>query len=534
MENMFLSNVSKHNAITENGALSNSSTNNVFADQFATVPTYRGREYLDVCGDQSLLWDNNPLMAMRFIFYLRMVTRKTKVKNDFVTEKVQNGQGVRDEAFKRLLWVAENHKDVFSKNIWLLPIVGSWKDIWQMMFYDVTLGVNAIDRNSMYELMMEAMNFEEHAELIKKFMPRIKSSSKLTTEWTRRMNQFAVEFADYLNLSKKRYNKLKASGKAHEFQKIICGGRFDEIKWNMIPGRALALLANSKFIEKHNLVDSYLEWLDKQEVAKFTGYPYELGKIFNQNRYGHLSLYKKHTLNKQFQSLIKTAKENGKITENVWCALDTSGSMTVPVSSTGVSAMDICMSLGIFFSTLNEGAFHKNVIMFDSTSRIKQLSGEFCDMMSQVPMNAMGSTNFMSVVDEIVRVRTENPNIPLEDYPKTLLIVSDMQFNPCVSFRADRGVMIQTNYEKMVMKLSEVFPEEFVKEMKFIWWNVSDRLKDFPSQITDGGTYMIGGFDGSVVSMLLGEDPKKPKAKKTMEDLVNDALNQEVLLLAEV
>ena len=39
--------------------------------------------------------------------------------------------------------------------------------------------------------------------------------------------------------------------------------------------------------------------------------------------------------------------------------------------------MNVCMSLGIYFSTLNEGAFHKNVIMFDSTSRVKQLSGSF-------------------------------------------------------------------------------------------------------------------------------------------------------------
>ena len=40
----------------------------------------------------------------------------------------------------------------------------------------------------------------------------------------------------------------------------------------------------------------------------------------------------------------------------------------------------------------------------------------------------MGSTNFQSVVDEIVRIRKSNPNIPLEDYPSTLLVVSDMQF----------------------------------------------------------------------------------------------------------
>ena len=99
--------------------------------------------------------------------------------------------------------------------------------------------------------------------------------------------------------------------------------------------------------------------------------------------------------------------------------------------------------------------------MFDSTSRIKQLSGEFCDMMSQIPSDAMGDTNFQSVVDEIVRVRRANPNVPLEDYPKTLLIVSDMQFNPTNNhWLKVTDADIETNYEAMKRKLYEVFSKQ--------------------------------------------------------------------------
>ena len=52
-------------------------------------------------------------MSVRFPFYLRMVTRKVKVHNNFVTDNVQNGQGVRDESFKRLLWFAKNQSNIF-------------------------------------------------------------------------------------------------------------------------------------------------------------------------------------------------------------------------------------------------------------------------------------------------------------------------------------------------------------------------------------------------------------------------------------
>ena len=71
---------------------------------------------------------------------------------------------------------------------------------------------------------------------IKKFMPRIKTNSKCTTDWTRITNSLAREFANYNKLTYKDYNKLKTSGTAHDFQKLICSGRYKDINWNLIPG----------------------------------------------------------------------------------------------------------------------------------------------------------------------------------------------------------------------------------------------------------------------------------------------------------
>lgn len=531
--NLFLEKLGSMNAFTENGALSNSSTGDFFVDAFATAPTYRNREYEAVCADQSLLWEANPLLSIRFIFYLRMVTRKVTINGDFSTEKVQNGQGVRDEAFKRLLWLASNHKEEFEKNIWLLPIVGSWKDIWTLMWYDHKLGVNAIDHKLMFKMMESALEVEEQTGLVTKYMPSVKSRSKVKTDYAKFMNDMAKKFARFMKMGVKFYNDFKANGTGHVFQQLISQEKYAELKWGAIPGRALNLLAMSKFLQNHELVDSYTSWLKEQPLAKFTGYVYELGQKFNERRY-NIPLHQRVTLDKQFNSLIEAAKANGAINGNVWCAIDTSGSMARKVNKT-TSALDICTSLGVYFSTLNKGAFHKHVIMFDSSSRIKRLSGDFCSMMSQLPMNSMGGTNFLSVVKEIIRVRRQNPNIPLEDYPQTLLVVSDMQFNPVNNWREEGDV--QTNYQKMKDMLYNAFPKEFVDSMKFIWWNVSSSLKDFPSTISDGGTYLFGGFDGSVITMLLGGEEKveeKTVAKKSMQEVVHEALNQEVLSLINV
>ena len=146
-----------------------------------------------------------------------------------------------------------------------------------------------------------------------------------------------------------------------------------------------------------------------------------------------------------------------------------------------------------------------------------------------------GSTNFQGLVDIIVKTRKENPEIPLEDFPKTLLVVSDMQFNPAgySEHRAGKNVEL-TNYQTAIKKLSAVFPKEFVDEFKIIWWYCAGRAtNDYASTKEDKGTYLVSGFDGSVISFILGKNLDETPNKKapTMEEVVNDALHQEVLEL---
>ena len=172
-ENLFLKHV-ENSTYTENGAIAVKSTLSAFADQFGLAGNYSGRNLEDVFADMEKLWNENPTMAMRFIFYLRAVTRKTRVNEDYTTSSVVKGQGSRDEVFKRLLWVAKYHPESFYKNIPFLPVVGSWKDVWQLLFYDVNLGVNAIDHEAMFEVIKVFLKSEINLDLIKKYLPRIR------------------------------------------------------------------------------------------------------------------------------------------------------------------------------------------------------------------------------------------------------------------------------------------------------------------------------------------------------------------------
>ncbi|MGB1277912.1 MAG: DUF2828 family protein, partial [Nannocystaceae bacterium] len=272
-------------------------------------------------------------------------------------------------------------------------------------------------------------------------------------------------------------------------------------------------------------------WMSQQPTAKFTGYAYELYQAACKPK---LSLPQRLTYDRQFEGLLAQAKaDRGGVTENLWCALDTSGSMGATVVP-GVAAVDICLGLGLYFSALNEGAFKNHVVMFDSTSRVLELSGSFTERVAQLKKTrvAWGSTNFQSVIDLICQVRKQKPNVPVSDFPTTLLVVSDMQFNPV-------GGNTETNYQAAMKKLASVG----LPKIKIVWWWVTGRAGDFPSTINDAGVTMIGGFDGSILELLLGqqEQQKTPEQAKQPQqaqpgpyDQMLTALDQELLRQVQI
>lgn len=170
--------------------------------------------------------------------------------------------------------------------------------------------------------------------------------------------------------------------------------------------------------------------------------------------------------------------------------------------------------------------------MFDNKSTVKTLSGTFSDKVMQLKSGsvAWGSTNFQSVIDEIIRIRLDFPSIPIEDFPSTLLVVSDMQFNPV-------NGNSQTNYDRAMRRLAAVG----LPKVRIVWWWVTGRASDFPSTLDDENVIMIGGFDGAILSMLLKEDPKEDYLKslgsntrKGPIQAMQKALNQDVLELIQV
>lgn len=514
MSNKFLKYVYKYDTTTENGALSHSTTGSALLDYFSKCGTYRDRSLKKVFATMGQLWSENPELALKMIFYNRMITRQKK--GAVATERVQKGQGNRSEFRKSILWLEKYKPESLYKNLWLVPIVGTWKDLWHEDLIDF------LEQDQVFPLISTGISDEFNSALLAKYLPRIRSKANTHNEWHVRLNRFAFDLIKYLKWSPKEYRQFKSNGKAHTFQQLMSQRRFDEIRFNEIPGKALFQWVNQRgqdgqtIVERRNMEGRYLDWIKTQPTAKFTGYVYELMKVINPK----LSQAQAYTVNKQFEHLLAVAKQDGGIQGNVWCALDTSGSMRFPVADT--TAYDICISLGVYFSSLNEGAFQDHVIMFDQKSRTLKLSGEFVDKVRQVTSSniAWGNTHFQSVIDEIVRIRMRQPNIPIEDFPSTLLVVSDMQFDP-------DGENTMTNYEAAMQKLLAVD----LPKIRIVWWWVTGRGGDFPNTLDDEGVIQIGGFDGAILSLLLSQDKgtSTSKIRLTPYEAMLTALDQEVL-----
>lgn len=540
--NSFLKAVSSYDTYTENGAVSHSTSGDSLLDYFANAGAYRDRDIASVHADMGKIWAESPKMTLQMLFYLRMITRQVSG----LSEKIQKGQGSRDEFRKAIGWVAKYHPDMFAKNMWLIPHVGCWKDLWHKDL------APHLDENQVLDLIKEGIQHEYHAPLIAKYLPKIRSASNTHNDEHKRKNTFARKVCSHLNWTEKAYRRFKSSGQSHQFQRDMSERHWSKIDFSKIPGKALLQIASNKgradgktTLERHDLEKRYIGWLAKQPTAKFTGYPYELFKSCGFNTYGPSnppSLAQKMTIDKQFEGLLEKAKKDeGGIKGNVWCAIDTSASMGCGVAgNSGVTAFEVCVSLGVYFSSLNEGTFKDNIIMFDSESSVKKLSGGFVDKCLQITnaTTAWGSTNFQSVIDEIIRIRKTNPKIPLSDYPETILVVSDMQFNPSDRYRYNAYTTsdVETNYNAAMRKLKAVG----LPNVKVVWWDCTGRKTDMPSKAEDAGTTLISGFDGAIITNILGGETKtvdkktgKVRELNAYENMLK-ALDQEVLNMVTI
>ena len=541
LQNLFGSNspVKKVEYTTSgNGALKLTSTGDPFVDQFGLISQYRQlRPYSSVSKDMQELWNIDPMYTLKLLFYIRLITRKVKFSNGTETSKVQKGAGLRHEAFMRMLWLAVNHSDVFYKNLPLFITIGSWKDIIQLMSYDLQYhgwDNKVLDFDKMSDFILAGLENPNTCNLVKKFLPTIKAKSKCKTLESQAdtiIGKFLThklfdsgEFSPKLHSKNYHlYRKLKSSGTAHEWQQMISRSQFN-IDFSKVHGRALALLVSGNYLKNHNLEKDYENWIKKQPVAKFTGFVYELFKGLNLNS----PLYKKYTIDKQFENLIQTAKEGSSTESSFIVARDTSGSMSSNVKGLNISSNDVAKSIALYFSYLLKGKFANSYIEFDRKTELKYWEGNSpSDKYLRNTSCAYGNTNFLSIATLFIEIYKHTP---IEKFPTGLIAISDGEFD---SYGKDKCKTTFQLFKDRLLKAG--FPKDYVDNFKIVLWDIPNAFYSFDeirpkfeSYADTPNFFYMGGLDPAGITFLLGGEVNK-SIPKTPRELFETAMNQEIM-----
>lgn len=545
------SEMEKGNNITfsGNGSLKYSTSGNPFVDDFMMIASYRNpRPIKEVFETMRTLWSIDPITALKESVYLRLITRDTKLFEG-TKLKVQKGQGLRAEFFSRMMWLAVYHPNTFKKNLPLFVAAGSWDDIFEMLRIDLSYEHDgnkykrALDWKFISNFIINGLNDENQSELVKKYLPNIKAAKFCTTKRSQCNNYIAKYLAKLLFYKKNEdgtetskefmytsYSKLKSSGTAHEWQKLISQGKFEELSFDNIPGRALSLLANTQFLVNQGLEEKFTEWILSKNTAKFTGFVYELfTKPATKD-------FQKALVNKQFEGLLETAKSEGTSKERFLCCLDTSGSMESSCYGLpNTTSLNVAKSLALYFSYFLDDQFQNSFLEFSNKVTMRKWEGETpYDKFWNTWGKGWGNTNFIGIAEFFTDIK--KLGVPEEVFPTGVICISDGEFDIC-------GDNTKTNFEQFLELLRQAeFSEEFVNNFKIVLWDIPNTFYSskpepkFESSADAPNFFYISGFDPAGITFLLGKTPedKKEEAPKTAEELFRAAMNQELLNLLRI
>lgn len=531
--------------VSGNGALKYSTSGDAFVDNFALIANFKApRDYAEVSKDMYKLWSINPKKCLQLAVYIRLITRETQIAlpGETVTLDVQRGQGLKNEGIMRMLWLAIHHKPTFMANMPYFIAAGSWKDVFEMMSLDLQYHGwkgRKLDWNFMRNTILSGLANPSTSELVKKYLPTIRSVKECKTVESQARTIIGQYLASCIYGNKKSKKKesdsraaqrkcrrIKRSGTAHKWQQLISQKNLLELDFNTIHGRALSLLVGSKFLKNHGLIEKYQKWIASKPVAKYTGYVFELFQpLGNSYRINRLPEYQEMTINKQFDGLVETGKQNLRPDNKLLVVRDISSSMTSCGRGTNMSAYAIAKSMALYFSAMFDGPFKDAYATFSDTCKLCKWQGKTAiEKWANDTDSNFGNTNFQAVAEMLVKIRK---NVPESEFPTGVLCISDGDFNWC-------GVN-ESNFNKFRKTLlSGGFSKDFVENFKLILWDIpnsyygnSTRAK-FEDFADAPNNFYISGYDPAAVAFIMGTEQRQVTPKNASE-LFIAAMDQDLL-----
>lgn len=494
--NKFLNSMKRNDnfTTTENGSITHRSTMNDCLDFFALGGAMRNRSDEDIILMFRKAYNENPLIAMKLLFYFR---------------DVRGGQGER-RLFRVITKdLAKNNPKVLKKNLNNIYEFGRWDDLIELAFKGsgVEKEVIAIIKAQLSTDLQNTKTLGS-VSLLAKWMPSIGTSSKETV-------MKAKYLAKQLNMSLKKYRKTltKLRKYINIVETTMSKNEWNKIEFDKLPSKAG--LKYRKAFERH-CGERYADFMDNKEtkVNASTLYPYEVvEKAISLFRgwYGYCNLTYRdnevevNAINKYWENLKDYF--NGKSC-NMIPVVDTSGSMMG-------TPINVAISLGLYCAERNHGPFKDHYISFSRQARLVETEGiDFVDKVRRIyKTNICENTNIESVFDLILDIALEN-NLRQDELPHNVVIISDMQFDYGVGDYSFR----RRNKSTLMEDIADKWRRNGYEMPHLIYWNVDARQNNIP-MIGKGRISYVSGFSPSTFEMVL--------TGKTGYELMLETINQD-------
>lgn len=459
---------------TENGAVALNTTGDALLDLFGTIGSLRSADDNRINTLFAEAYEQDALFATKILFYAR---------------DIREGLGERKTFRTILRWAADHKPEAIRPNLDLIGVFGRYDDLYSLIGTGLEADMWAAMKKQ-FEEDLKNLNAGNTISLLAKW---IKTADASSSE-TRKLGILTAQKLGYPVYNFKRIVRSMRKRIA-VVESLMSADKWDEIKYDAVPSRAMMIYRKAFMRHDKEGYEKYLASVEKGEatIKASTLYPYD---IVEQYLYHKSS--EDRTLEAQWKALPNYVEEG----TNAIVMADTSGSMTWD----GGRPMATAVGLAIYFAERNTGEYHNMFMTFSDSPSIIQVKGSTLYQKVKNTINAPwgGSTDLKAAFDKVIDIAVK-ANIPQEEMPKAIIVISDMEINHC-------GNRDWTFYDKMYEK----FKKKGYMIPNIIFWNVKSRNDVFHADKSRKGVQLASGQSVTVFKHILenlGCDPVEAMQK---------------------
>lgn len=454
---------------TENGAVTHDHTKSKVLDMFAMGGSYRNRNDADCILLFKNALEENEALAMKCLFYLR---------------DVRGGQGERRFFRVCFKWLCDNNPEAAKRNLGYLSEYGRWDDL----IY-ATVGTKLEDYALFLIKEQLVLDMESKTpSLLAKWLPSENASSHKT-------RKMAIKVRTYLKMTHKEYRKALAElrKRINIVERLMSENRWDEIEFDKIPSKA-GLIYKNAFSRRDILKEKYTHFI-KDETTKVNAsvlYPYDVAhRAFNCYDRDYNSV-DRMAIQKYWDALpdyYKGREENGL------AIVDTSGSMSG-------QPLEVAVSLGAYIAERGHGPFANHFITFSSRPELIRFEGvDITDKFDRARRADWEMNTDLESVFKLLLRTAQKENTRPEDMPTRLYILSDMEFDGCLTDDW-YSHSSQDEVETLLEKIAREWKEAGYELPPVVFWNLNARQNNIPAM---GGRFSyVSGFSAVMLESILG------------------------------